>query len=85
MEFKRKGPEVAELTCNSGRRILFSYGEPVALILPAAQDDGPVCVRTDRYISRTTERHIQEFAAAHGVRARRVAHEKILTATKETC
>lgn len=54
-------PEIktAELTLNDGTKVLFSYGEMVAALVP-----GKGYIRTDRFISPTTERHIQAWIKA---------------------
>ncbi len=61
MEFKRKGPEAAEIQCTDGKRVLFSYGEPVAVFHPRSPAARATFWRVDDYVSRTTERHITEF------------------------
>ena len=75
MDFKITGPNSVEVTTADGTRVLFSYGEPVALRGPGKPK------RTDRYVSRTTEHHITEFL--NGAPAERVPHADILRATKE--
>lgn len=79
MEFKRTGPNSAEVTTADSVRILFSYGEPVALLyqgIGRAQ-------RTDRYVSRTTEQHIKEFLReVLSEHVERISHDEILRATK---
>ncbi len=56
MEFKRKGPEVVEVVCANGLRVLYSYGAAVALWNPRRG-----FVRVEGYTSRTTESHIGAF------------------------
>jgi hypothetical protein len=45
--------KIAELSLEDGTKVLFSYGTPVAALVP-----GKGYIRTDRFISPTTERHI---------------------------
>lgn len=77
MELKRKGPNVDEVTCLNGTRILFSYGEPVAFYTTVTG-----WARTDRYVSRTTERHITDFLDK-GHEYTKVTHETVLRVAKE--
>lgn len=81
MEFKRKGPDVAEVTCRDGKRLLFSYGEPVAAFVP--NPSGWHFLRVDEYISRTTESHIRNFIGPSG--STKVPRAEILRAVKEAC
>lgn len=85
MDFKRTGPNAVEITTSDGVRILFSYGEPVAirfpLTIPWPRDTRLGSMRTDRYVSRTTERHISDFL--DDAPSNRVPHAEILRATKE--
>lgn len=84
MEFKRKGPEVAEVTCNDGTRVLFSYGEPVALWDAKRPPYGVRprgYLRTERYVSRTTENHIASFVGSS--MAEKIPHAEIQNAVKE--
>tara|TARA_Y100001972_G_C7600721_1_gene301036 strand:+ start:270 stop:590 length:321 start_codon:yes stop_codon:yes gene_type:complete len=45
--------KIAELTLDNRVKVLFSYGQPVAALIP-----GRGYVRTTQIISKTTERHI---------------------------
>jgi hypothetical protein len=85
MEFKRKGPNVAEITTRDGRRILFSYGEPVAVLYPAPLSGRAHAVvkRVDSYVSRTTEQHIEEFAKADAAQVKRVPVAEVRRITAE--
>lgn len=67
MRFLRKGPDVAEVESCDGTRVLYSYGQAVALwsARRAPYSVGPRgFVRVKGYTSRTTERHIREFVGA---------------------
>jgi len=57
MELQRQGANVAVILFNDGARILFSYDVPVAAYFPAAGG----FVKTDKYWSRTTTKHINAF------------------------
>lgn len=78
MEFKRTGPDVAVIMFRDGSRFLFSYGDPVAIYDPASSG----YLRTDRYVSRTTESHIADFVHG-GALIVRMPHEEILRMTRE--
>lgn len=89
MELKRKGPEFIEVVARTGLRVLFSYGQAVAIYEPLHRYAGGEWyaerwLRTDEYVSATTERHITEFLAG-GVNVQRVAREEILQRVREVC
>lgn len=54
-------PEIkaAELTLDDRTKVLFSYGQPVAALMP-----GQGYFRTTQNISKTTERHIASWIDA---------------------
>ena len=85
MDFTRKGPEVIEIGCSDGKRVLFSYGHPVALYVPGrtALPSADGWMRTDAYVSRTTEQHIKDFLGRS--KASRVPTADIVRLTREAC
>lgn len=56
MEFKRIGPNLAEIQCTNGTRILFSYDDAVA-----AHVAGEGYIKTKYTMSRTTGDHVKKW------------------------
>lgn len=63
MELINAGPNARVIAFNDGARVLFSYGEPVALYDPAAGYR-----RSDKWRSRATDEHIAQFARGNVAR-----------------
>ena len=76
MLIEKIGPNMTVLKLNNGGEILFSYETPVAANIP-----GRGKIKTDRYFSRTTSRHISDWT--HDQRPETVPHAEILKLTKE--
>lgn len=77
MEMKRTGPNTTIVQTNSGDRIFFSYSEPVA----AFKADTGTYIRTNKFFSVTTSKHINQFLA--GSAAEAVEHSELLKFAKE--
>lgn len=85
MKIKRLSPSMTEVELASGLRILYSYEVPAAAFRPARPDPGNVSwpaewVKTDKFVSRTTQEHIQTWLKANGVApgsARAVPHDEL--------
>ena len=56
MELKRIGANASVLTLGNGTKILFSYETPVAVKVAGGET-----LKTARFHSRTTSRHITEW------------------------
>ena len=76
MEMKRTGPNTTIIQTAGGDRIFFSYSEPVAAWIV-----GRGFIKTDKFFSVTTSKHINQFLA--GSAAEAVDHAEILKLTKE--
>lgn len=61
MKLKPQGANQTELTLADGTTVLFSYQTPVACHIP-----GEGYYRTAQSWSRTTSKHITQFAYRHG-------------------
>lgn len=86
MRFNRKGPDLAEVESCDGTRVLFSYGQAVALWSPHRRpyDVGPRgFVRVNGYTSRTTEKHIREFVK--GAAVEEIPQPEIVLLTHQAC
>lgn len=78
-EFRRHGANVVEIVANDGTRVLFSYDQPVAAFTP----DFGVWVKTARFWSRTTSKHVAEWLAENKADAREVTQEEINKISRE--
>lgn len=76
VSIKRLGANSTVLRLSNGGEILFSYETPVAAFIP-----GRGYVKTDKYYSRTTSKHITEWV--DGGKAATVKDEEILKLTAE--
>jgi hypothetical protein len=61
MEIKPAGSNMTELRLTDGTTILFSYTTPVAAFLP-----GVGFMRTDKFFSVTTSKHINKWINKNG-------------------
>lgn len=77
MELKRTGPNTTIIETNDGSRIFFSYSEPVAVF----RADTGKYIRTNKFFSVTTSKHINQFLA--GSAAEAVDHAELLKFSKE--
>lgn len=77
MEMKRTGPNTTIIETNGGDRIFFSYSEPVA----AFKADTGTYIRTNKFFSVTTSKHINAFLL--GNKAHEVEHAELLKFAKE--
>lgn len=88
-EFKRHGANVVEVVANDGTRVLFSYDQPVAAFVVETDSldikAPPVTafVRTSRFWSRTTSRHVAEWLQENGADALTVDQETINRISRE--
>ena len=76
MELKRIGANASVLTLGNGTKILFSYETPVAVKVAGGET-----LKTSRFHSRTTSRHITEWL--DGCATRVVEQEVIDALVKE--
>ena len=78
MEMQRHGANVAVILFSDGTRVLFSYDTPVAVYEPKTGET----LKSARFFSRTTSRHVAEFVRMRGAPARIVDHSIIEKITK---
>lgn len=72
MKFLRIGPNVTELEFRDGTKVLVSFEIPAAAYIPNVG-----YVRTDRFISRTTQDHVTRWIRKAGAVSSVMAHEHI--------
>ena len=75
MELQPLAKNAFVVVLHSGVRLLYSYGSPAAAYVP-----GRGFVRSDWYISRTSNAHVSTFTAD---KARTVPHDEIVKIARE--
>lgn len=76
MELNKQGPNLTVLRLHGGIELLFSYSIPVAARLVSGE-----YVKTARFYSRTTTKHVNEFIGQNVARV--VGQDVIDAITKE--